>query len=41
LRAPRIASAALFIASDKSRFVAGIDLPADGGLTAVGSGSES
>ncbi|MBV8587376.1 MAG: SDR family oxidoreductase [Verrucomicrobia bacterium] len=30
-----IAAAALFLASDQSSFVAGIDLPVDGGLTAV------
>ncbi|WP_428349491.1 hypothetical protein [Lichenifustis flavocetrariae] len=29
------ASAALFLASDLSSFVGGIDLPVDGGLTAV------
>jgi NAD(P)-dependent dehydrogenase (short-subunit alcohol dehydrogenase family) len=30
-----IAAAALFLASDESSFVAEIDLPVDGGLTAV------
>jgi len=34
-RPKEIASAALFLASDQSSYVAGIDLPVDGGLTAV------
>jgi NAD(P)-dependent dehydrogenase (short-subunit alcohol dehydrogenase family) len=34
-RPEEVASAALFLASDLSSYVAGIDLPVDGGLTAV------
>jgi NAD(P)-dependent dehydrogenase (short-subunit alcohol dehydrogenase family) len=34
-RPEEVASAALFLASDQSSYVAGIDLPVDGGLTAV------
>jgi NAD(P)-dependent dehydrogenase (short-subunit alcohol dehydrogenase family) len=34
-RPEEIASAALFLASDQSSYVAGIDLPVDSGLTAV------
>jgi NAD(P)-dependent dehydrogenase (short-subunit alcohol dehydrogenase family) len=30
-----IASAAVFLASDESSFISGIDLPVDGGLVAV------
>ena len=34
-RAEEVASAALFLGSDESSYVAGIDLPVDGGITAV------
>jgi NAD(P)-dependent dehydrogenase (short-subunit alcohol dehydrogenase family) len=34
-RPEEIASAALFLATDQSSYVAGIDLLVDGGLTAV------
>jgi len=34
-RAEEVASAALFLASDESSFISGIDLPVDGGLVAV------
>ena len=34
-RAEEVASAALFLGSDDSSYVAGIDLPVDGGITAV------
>jgi NAD(P)-dependent dehydrogenase (short-subunit alcohol dehydrogenase family) len=34
-RAEEVASAALFLASDESSFITGIDLPVDGGIVAV------
>jgi NAD(P)-dependent dehydrogenase (short-subunit alcohol dehydrogenase family) len=34
-RAEEVASAPLFLASDESSFISGIDLPVDGGLVAV------
>jgi NAD(P)-dependent dehydrogenase (short-subunit alcohol dehydrogenase family) len=34
-RPAEIASAALFLASDEASFIAGIDLPVDGGMTAI------
>jgi NAD(P)-dependent dehydrogenase (short-subunit alcohol dehydrogenase family) len=34
-RPDEIAAAALFLASDEASFIAGIDLPVDGGMTAV------
>jgi NAD(P)-dependent dehydrogenase (short-subunit alcohol dehydrogenase family) len=34
-RPEEIASAALFLASDEAGFIAGVDLPVDGGMTAV------
>jgi len=34
-RPEEIASAALFLASDEASFVAGVELPVDGGMTAV------
>jgi NAD(P)-dependent dehydrogenase (short-subunit alcohol dehydrogenase family) len=34
-RPEEIASAALFLASDEASFVAGVDLPVDGGMTAI------
>jgi NAD(P)-dependent dehydrogenase (short-subunit alcohol dehydrogenase family) len=34
-RPDEIAAAALFLASDEARFIAGVDLPVDGGMTAV------
>jgi NAD(P)-dependent dehydrogenase (short-subunit alcohol dehydrogenase family) len=34
-RPAEIAAAAVFLASEESRFIAGIDLPVDGGVVAV------
>jgi NAD(P)-dependent dehydrogenase (short-subunit alcohol dehydrogenase family) len=34
-RPEEIAAAALFLASDDASFVAGVDFPVDGGLTAI------
>jgi NAD(P)-dependent dehydrogenase (short-subunit alcohol dehydrogenase family) len=34
-RPEEIASAALFLASDQASFIAGVDLPVDGGMTAI------
>jgi NAD(P)-dependent dehydrogenase (short-subunit alcohol dehydrogenase family) len=34
-RPEEIASAALFLASDEASFIAGVDLPVDGGMTAI------
>jgi NAD(P)-dependent dehydrogenase (short-subunit alcohol dehydrogenase family) len=34
-RPEEVASAALFLASDEASFIAGVDLPVDGGLTAI------
>jgi NAD(P)-dependent dehydrogenase (short-subunit alcohol dehydrogenase family) len=34
-RSEEIASTALFLASDEASFIAGVDLPVDGGMTAI------
>jgi len=34
-RPEEIAAAALFLASDEASFVAGVDFPVDGGMTAI------
>jgi NAD(P)-dependent dehydrogenase (short-subunit alcohol dehydrogenase family) len=34
-RPEEIASTALFLASDEASFIAGVDLPVDGGMTAI------
>jgi NAD(P)-dependent dehydrogenase (short-subunit alcohol dehydrogenase family) len=34
-RPEEIASTALFLASDEAIFIAGVDLPVDGGMTAI------
>jgi NAD(P)-dependent dehydrogenase (short-subunit alcohol dehydrogenase family) len=34
-RPEEIAAAALFVASDEASFIAGVDLPVDGGMTAL------